>query len=122
MDNLIMNGNFLRNSGYGWGQQRHNKDTPAHIKGWEYQNTASDYRIENNIFDRSAYRLVHIVAKDKQSLPVMSGNCYIQNENYLLGQFGSVDDCEMITFDARASEVVKDKIGDENSTVVVLMD
>lgn len=120
MKNIQMSGNVLRRCGYGWGQQRHNKDTPAHIKGWDYQNVAYDYRIENNVFDRSAYRMVHIVAKEEKHLPVLNGNVYIQNENYLLGQFSSLDDIKIIDFDENASDVIREKLGDKNATVIVL--
>ena len=33
-----MSGNIIRLSGYGWGQQRHNVDTPGLLKGWSYKN------------------------------------------------------------------------------------
>ena len=49
MDDIVMSDNFIRLSGYGWGQQRHNYYEPAHIKGWSYVNTASNYAIRNNI-------------------------------------------------------------------------
>ncbi len=63
-----------RRSGYGWGQQRHNIYTPAHAKGWSYVNTARNYTIRDNIFDRSAYRMVHLVAEKQESCPVMQAN------------------------------------------------
>ena len=53
MKNLVIKDNIIRLSGYGWGQQRHNTDTPALVKGWSYTNTASEYTIHDNIFDRS---------------------------------------------------------------------
>jgi len=50
MDDITICGNIIRLSGYGWGQQRHNVDTPALIKGWSYENPASDFSIYDNIF------------------------------------------------------------------------
>lgn len=83
-----ISGNFLRFSGYGWGQQRHNTDTPAHIKGWSYENTARDFVIRNNIFDRAAYRMLHLVAKEEASCPILKDNTYVQNACGSLGQYG----------------------------------
>ena len=61
IENCEICNNLLRRSGYGWGQQRHNVDTPAHIKGWSYDNTAQSFSIHHNIFDRAAYRMIHTV-------------------------------------------------------------
>ena len=88
MKNIVMKDNILRYAGEGWGQQRHNKHTPSHIKGWSYVNTASDYVVEDNVFDRCAYRLLHLVAKDIESCPKMSGNTYVQYRGGMLGQYG----------------------------------
>ena len=63
--------NVLRFSGYGWGQQRHNTHTPAHIKGWSFENTAREFSIHDNVFDRAAYRMLHLVAREVESLPDM---------------------------------------------------
>jgi hypothetical protein len=64
--------------------------------------------------------MLHIVAKEEKHLPVLNGNVYIQNENYLLGQFSSLDDIKMIDFDENASDVIREKLGDKNATVIVL--
>lgn len=82
-------GNILRLSGYGWGQQRHNTDTPAHIKGWSYENTATDFTVSGNIFDRAAYRMLHLVARDEASLPTLADNLYLQHQGLSLGQYGA---------------------------------
>ena len=89
MDDILIQGNVLRYSGYGWGQQRHNQDTPAHIKGWNYENTASNYLICDNMFDRAAYRMIHLVAKYAESCPSMNGNTYIQKDGNILGVYGA---------------------------------
>ena len=119
MDNVIIKTNFIRNSGYGWGQQRHNKHTPAAIKGWSYVNTAKNYSITNNIFDRCAYRLLHLVALEKTSLAYMDGNTYIQHLNGKIGQYGEnkIKEPENITFDMNADNVISDVFGDKNSKV-----
>ena len=101
MKDVYMTKNILRRSGYGWGQQRHNVDTPALIKGWSYTNVASEFYISENIFDRSAYRMLHLVAKDASSCPVMSKNTYAQTEGGMLGQYGanSVSEPPILPFD-----------------------
>ena len=108
IDDCVIAGNILRHSGYGWGQQRHNTHTPAHIKGWSYENTASHYVIYNNIFDRAAYRMLHLVAKYESSLPVMTSNTYIQNDGMTLGQYGAneTSEPEVIPFDKNAEEII----------------
>ncbi|MBQ8408550.1 MAG: hypothetical protein IJY39_06750 [Clostridia bacterium] len=110
-----MSHNILRFSGYGWGQQRHNVDTPAHIKGWSYENTASDYRIHHNIFDRAAYRMLHLVARKAESCAEMHDNVYIQHLGMKLGQYGAneVEEPSILPFDESAErsifEILKDR-------------
>jgi predicted nucleic acid-binding Zn finger protein len=122
MKNIVMKNNILRHAGEGWGQQRHNKHTPAHIKGWSYVNTASDYLIEGNIFDRCAYRLLHLVAKEKGSCPVMKSNTYIQYEGGMLGQYGANAEAEppILTADENTELTLKDVFGDENAQTYVV--
>ncbi len=122
MDGVGMSGNILRLSGYGWGQQRHNKDTPAHVKGWSYVNTARNYTICGNVFDRSACRMLHLVCQKPQSLPVMDGNTYIQHAGGLLGQYGAnqTAEPEVLRFDAGAETVIRTVFGDEDAEVHLL--
>ncbi len=121
IENCEMDNNILRLCGYGWGQQRHNKDTPAHIKSWNAANTVTEgFFIHDNIFDRSGYRLVHIVADTEDSLPEMRGNVYVQNMNGTLGQFGSMENGipEMLTYDDKALETVNTLFGEPDATVI----
>jgi hypothetical protein len=94
MKNIKMHDNVLRFSGYGWGQQRHNKHTPAHVKGWSYTNVAYDYEVYNNVFDRSAFRLLHLVALKDEYCPTMHDNTYIQNAGGMIGQYGGNEKAE----------------------------
>lgn len=122
MRDILMKDNILRLSGYGWGQQRHNKDTPALIKGWSYVNAASDYRIENNIFDRCAYRMLHLVALKQESCPQMMGNTYIQYRGGMLGQYGA-NECiepDIILVDDDIENAVINTLGDKNARIFVL--
>ena len=119
MDDIVIAGNILRYSGYGWGQQRHNTHTPAHIKGWSYENTASHYAIYNNIFDRAAYRMVHLVAKYPESLPVVCSNTYVQRLGLKLGQYGAnvQTEPEYMDFDETAEDKIGNILGDKNARI-----
>ena len=114
-----MANNIIRFSGYGWGQQRHNTYTPAAIKGWSYENTAYNYTIHDNIFDRAAYRMLHLVAKKKESCPLMYNNTYINKLGQTLGQYGSneVEEPANHSYDERAEEIITNIFGDQNSKV-----
>lgn len=122
IDNCEISGNILRFAGYGWGQQRHNTHTPAHIKGWSYENTASNYTVKNNIFDRSAYRLVHLVAKKQESCPVMSANTYVQKYGMTLGSYGAneVEEPLIMAFFEKADETIARVMGETDAKVYYL--
>ena len=122
MDEILIQGNILRYSGYGWGQQRHNVDTPAHIKGWSYENTASNYRICDNIFDRAAYRMVHLVAKNQESCPQMNGNTYIQKMGNVLGLYGAnkLSQPNDIIFDESVEQKIKELLQDRQAKVYTM--
>ncbi|MBQ3124600.1 MAG: hypothetical protein IJC09_04170 [Clostridia bacterium] len=122
MRNLVMNGNIIRLSGYGWGQQRHNTDTPALIKGWSYTNTASDYHIYDNIFDRSGYRMLHLVAEKDEYCPEMHDNTYIQDIGGMIGQWGGneVKEPDIEIFDENAEEKIKTVFREKNPKVYII--
>lgn len=119
IENCEMSENILRFSGYGWGQQRHNYHTPAHVKGWSYENTAVNFSISNNIFDRSAYRMLHLVAKKEESLPKMSGNVYIQHLGGTLGQYGAneASEPEILMFDINSPKHIQSIFSDTEAKV-----
>ena len=119
MDGIEMRDNILRFGGYGWGQQRHNTHTPALIKGWSYENTARNYTVHNNILDRCAYRLVHLVAEKEEYLPEMYENTYIQKFGMTLGQFGAKEkkEPEIMAFYENSEEIIKNEIGDQGAKV-----
>lgn len=122
MDGMEISGNIIRLSGYGWGQQRHNVDTPALIKGWSYTNTAKNYTIHSNIFDRCAYRMLHLVARKEESCPRMHDNTYIQPLGGQIGQYGAneIAEPENLIFDEQAEEKILNVFGDRNAKVYVI--
>ncbi len=119
IDGCLIEGNFLRLSGFGWGQQRHNTHTPAHIKGWSYTNTARNFVIRNNIFDRAAYRMIHTVALDGASCPQMDGNTYIQHLGGAIGKYGEnkIAEPDDLIFDENAEKTVKEILGDAEAEI-----
>ena len=122
MKNFTINGNIIRLSGYGWGQQRHNADTPALVKGWSYKNTASEYSIYDNIFDRSAYRMLHLVAEKDEYCPEMYDNTYIQNNGGMIGQWGGNEgkEPEIEIFDENAEEKLINVFCEKNPNVYII--
>lgn len=122
MDGVEMHDNFLRLGGYGWGQQRHNTYTPALIKGWNYENTAENYAIHDNIFDRCAYRLVHLVAEKAEYCPKMYRNTYVQKFGMTLGQYGAKENGapEVIAFYEDAEDKLRTVMGETDATVYYL--
>ncbi len=123
MENVEMCGNHLRLAGYGWGQQRHNKHTPAHIKGWSYFNAVrAGYSIHHNVFDRAAYRMVHLVAEAQSFCPEMHDNVYVQYAGGMLGQYGGKEagDPPILWFDESIEATVSEILGDRNAKVYVL--
>ena len=122
MKDVEMSGNLISTSGYGWGQQRHNTDTPALIKGWSYVNAASDYRIKNNIFDRCAYRMLHLVAQKQASCPDMDNNTYVQHKGGMLGQYGGneVEEPPILRFDENIEKTITETLGDRNAKICII--
>ncbi len=122
MENVEISGNVIRYGGYGWGQQRHNKNTPALIKGWSFYNRARNQIICNNIFDRSAYRMLHLVAKKEEYCPILEGNTYIQHFGGMIGQRGGNEHGEpdIESFDASAEEKIIKVFGDKSAKVYVI--
>ena len=119
MKNYKIKGNFIRLTGYGWGQQRHNVDTPAHIKSWNYANPAYDYEISNNIFDRSAYKMLHLVSCKDEFCPEMRDNTYIQHLGGTLGAYGGTENGvpDPIVFDNDVQSKINDIFGDKTAKV-----
>ena len=119
MKGIEISGNILRFSGYGWGGQRPDPANAAHIKSWNHNNTASEFSIHDNIFDRAAYCMLQLVAFEQESVPELYNNTYIQNFGGLLGQYGPYDEntLEMITFDEEIEEHVFKQLSDLGASV-----
>ena len=121
MSNIEMCCNVIRHSGYGWGQQRHNKHTPAAIKGWSYTNRAENYSVHDNVFDRAAYRMLHLVAEKDEYCPTMYGNTYIQHRGGMLGQYGGNENGEpqIEIFDENTDKKIEKVFKDKGAKVYI---
>ena len=119
MENILMEENLIRHSGEGFGQQRHNTHTPAHIKGWSFENAARNYTVRNNILDRAGRRTVHLVALCTASCPKMEGNTYIQYAGGALGKYGGREAGEPsdLYFDGAIEESIRNLLGDKTAKV-----
>lgn len=120
MSNILIKDNICRFAGYGWGDQRPDKTEPAHIKSWDHMNPAENFVIENNIFDRSKYMLIHIGAYDAASLPSMKGNTYIQTLDGQLGRY-SVSPTYLMMYSIGIEKTIKNQLKEENPEVVYIL-
>jgi len=120
IEDCVIKGNIMRLAGFGWGNQRHNTHTPAHIKGWSFENTARGIYIEDNIFDRSTHRMLHTVAREEESLPMYKGNLYVQQKGAPFCQHGANREKEpdIIIYGDDAQTTVKELLGDREGTAL----
>ncbi len=88
MKDILYYGNFIRNSGCGWGNQRPDTDCQAAIKGWDHGNEAYNFVIENNILEYSSWNLLHNGCGLDIWAPTLKGNTFITLRNAGLARFG----------------------------------
>lgn len=116
MDNVRIFDNLMRRSGFGWGKQRPDKETPAHIKSWNHHwNKSSNFIISNNIIDRGTMELLNITAGKEEWIPSMQSNTYIQFINIPAGSLGSKH--KRYPFDGSINKVLKDIFGEKNPKI-----
>ena len=117
MENILICDNILRRSGFGWGSQRPDKQTPAHIKSWgHHYNRASRFVVRNNVFDRGTFDLLNISANRKEWLPTLSENTYIQYRGGKAGLCGS--EGITYTFDDTTSDMLRELFAEKHANVV----
>ena len=121
--NCVMENNFIRFSGYGWGRQRYNPDTPAAIKSWNHTNMAENFVIKNNIFDRGTYNFLHLCAITDEHCPTVDNNTYIQILGDPLGRFGGYSNTNppIHKFDMDAEQKINNIFGDKNAKVYYIV-
>lgn len=83
-ENILIENNIMRYAGFGFGIQRRDNTSPAHIKGWDHANFLKDgstFIVRNNVLDRSRRMLIHCGAISEKALPKFENNIYIQYDN-----------------------------------------
>lgn len=115
MQNVLIENNIMRYSGFGFGEQRPECNAPAaHIKGWDCANPLAPYYdtyiIRNNIFDRGRNMIIHIGADKKCWLPKFENNIFIQYLNQTASSFGKFGEnpTTFIPFNENVNEIISE--------------
>ncbi len=112
--NVLFTNNLCRRAGYGFGSTRRDLNSQRHIRSGGSRNEFYNFRIENNIFDRSVYELTQTTCAKDEFKPTFDGNVYIQGvRNRLFSH--SIGDSAYMNLDARES--IKKILGDTNAEV-----
>lgn len=106
--NILVKDNVFRYAGFGFGEQRPERDCPAaHVKGWDHHNPLDEnYVYEGNIFDRSRNMMLHCGAGKKQWLPKFENNTFVQyidGEESTFGRYGA-NPTKLIPYDQNICE------------------
>lgn len=119
IENFLIEGNILRQAGYGWGCQHPEPAWAAHIKSWwMHQNEAYNFTIRRNIFDRSDANVINIVAADAEHLPTMERNTYVQSLCADGGRIGQP--WEDVVYDEAFPASVERLLGEQKGRYVFL--
>lgn len=77
-ENILIDSNYLKNAGYGWGKQRPDPVHTSHINSWySIENRARNFVVSNNILQCSTHALFNIGSL-AGTPPVFTGNTYRQ--------------------------------------------
>ncbi len=112
-ENILIENNLLRRAGYGFGSSRPDINTQRHIRSGSAENEYTNFEIKNNIFDRAVHELIQVQSYYDTTLPVYSGNTYIQgigNKLYLHGN-------ESANTNPAAKKVINNVLGDADAKV-----
>ncbi len=115
-DNVLYKGNLCRRAGYGFGGwlNRAHRGAAEHIRsgGAGTNNPFTNYRIEDNIFDRSTFELCQTTTLWDNCKPVYSGNTYIGGIGNNFYTYGS--EAGMVDLSSRVAmrNVLGDKTGE----------
>jgi len=80
MRNILMLDNICLRAGYGWGRQRPDKETPAHIKSWTVNNPSENFIISDNVFSETTHAMLQINAGKESWKPKLRDNTIIYSE------------------------------------------
>ncbi|MBE6703993.1 MAG: S-layer homology domain-containing protein [Ruminococcaceae bacterium] len=113
-DNILFDSNLMRRAGYGFGSFRPDGHNQRHIRSSDRNNPFTNYRIVNNIFDRSVHQLIAAITDRAEWKPSFDGNTFIQGINngfYSFAYYGSAN------MDINAKELTEKILGDQNAEV-----
>ncbi|MBR5308950.1 MAG: hypothetical protein IKU43_09275 [Clostridia bacterium] len=117
MENVEISGNIIMRTGFGFGDQRPDKNAATAIKGWNTYNEAYNYTLKNNIFALSKYYLMAVAAGDEAWAPVCDSNTFIQ---YYNGEFGSMLYRTSSKYNSNILDFIKETSGDKNAKAYFL--
>ncbi len=117
-DNILIENNIIRMTGYGLGTQRPNTSVYAGIKGGtSASNRFTNFVIRNNVFDRSALNLVNTgTSVSNDYAPDYDGNTFIQFKDAQIGYYGTGDNMYM-SMDVFAEYNIREVFGDKNAKI-----
>ena len=124
--NFEVVGNIMRRSGYGFCEQRPDKQT-AHIKGWKQNSPVINHTVHDNIFDTSLHMMLHVGAEKPEWMPKMSRNTYVSGTSgkNSLGDIGGIDadgsnrKAKRANFDEDFERVFNESLGETGSIFVL---
>ena len=112
MKNILISGCVMRGAGCGWGVQRPDRLTPAHLKAWDHFNRRTgEFVAENNIFDRSRHMMLHVAAEREEWLPLFRNNLFVQYPGADLGRIGPIPTA-MLPY---AEDAVPERLAENNA-------
>ncbi len=112
--NVLFENNLCRRAGFGFGSTRRDQYTQRHIRAGASRNEFSNFRINNNVFDRAVFELVQTNCHDEAFVPTYDGNTFIQGANNQLFSHGVG---KVAKTDASAEIRLKAVLGDQNAKV-----
>jgi hypothetical protein len=119
MENILFEDNLMFDSGYGFCEQRPDRNCAAHIKAWYNQsrNRAKNYVVRNNAMCFAQDSLVQICSGLKNldgasSLPVMEGNVFIGRAGCLFGNISETTN-KLLSYDEKSQKLL-DSFGKGN--------
>ena len=109
--------NLMWYAGYGFCEQRPDKEGAAHVKAWKHSNyLKGTFTITNNLFALSKADLVQSNADDASHSPTYSENVYIQYTDGYLGT--SRDILSKVLFDNSVRAEINNLLGDSKPTII----
>jgi len=112
--NVLFTNNLCRRAGYGFGSTRRDGSSQRHIRSGGSRNEFYNFRIENNIFDRSVYELTQTTCAKDEFKPTFDGNLYIQGIRNRVFSHGIGETANM---DINAVKSIKEILGDKNAEI-----